>query len=129
MRFEWGHLHIFLVGKDPVDQFAVVGLSGHDGVALPLSFKGVQAKFRLALGGVLTVALKTILREDRSDIAGVVDRLDRLALSRHQRETGQSDKARTKAFNAEGLGSESCAVHHQTKTIKAEVNVPRRRSV
>ena len=71
--FALGRRHhlVFVVRKHPLDQRALIGFSGKHGFVAPevarCPFKCVQAQIGLPLFFVRPVALKTGVREDRSD--------------------------------------------------------------
>ena len=74
-RIERGHVVVFVVGEDAVDQFAVIGFTRDDGGGLAVggALEGVEAKVGFPLFLVEAVAEEAILREDGTNIAVVAD--------------------------------------------------------
>jgi hypothetical protein len=66
-------LLVFVFGEEAKKEFALVGLAGGDHEAAVAVERGVitlvEPKFAFAVIGVLAVAVKTIFRKDRPDIA------------------------------------------------------------
>ena len=74
-RVEGRHVIIFIVGEDPVDQFALFGLARNDGRGFSTgsSLEGVETKAGFAFFLIEAVTEKAVLREDGTDVAVVAD--------------------------------------------------------
>ena len=72
----WGHDFILLLGMNPENHFAFLGLSFHDGEefgVLGLPFE-IEAQVRLASVFVRTVAGEAFVGQNRTDLAVEVER-------------------------------------------------------
>ena len=60
---------------NPLQQRARGRLAGHNGSSVDRGLANIQPQVSLPLGGILSVAVKAVFREDRTDVAVEVDRV------------------------------------------------------
>ena len=69
-----GHDNIGIARLDPLHKAARAGVARHHGPPGQSPFPHVQPQVGLPLLGILTMAVETVFRQDRSDIAVEIDR-------------------------------------------------------
>ena len=74
MRLERRHSLFNIRREDAMDEFTLIRLPRYNHPFLSLSLARIKPQFALARFGILTVALITILRENRPHLAPEVDR-------------------------------------------------------
>ena len=98
-----GRRHPFILGgrEDADDEVALIRIAREDHPRFLLPLGGVEPQPPLARGGVLSVAMKTIVREDRPHIAAKVYRLGATCGQR------KADGGQRTSEGAQGGGTEA----------------------
>ncbi len=79
-----------IVGVDPLDQLAGVGVIGDDRTGLDRGVSHVEPQLGLSFIGILPMAIEAVLRQDRPDVAIEVE-----GWRRRRGCAGQSEKHST----------------------------------
>ncbi len=74
IRFWRRHLLLGIRRVDARDELALGGFARRNHSRLESSFREIQPQVRLTFPSILTVAVKTVLRQNRPDIAIEIDR-------------------------------------------------------
>ena len=75
VRCRGWHERVGILGSDPLHQFALVGLTGHDRPVLERHLAVIEPQIGLARRAIGTVACEAVLGQYRPDVAVVADRI------------------------------------------------------